>query len=316
MKRSGRKLPGAYLTHLRQAGLEYHERCDIRPYLTFRIGGTVRLLVSVHSQAQLCTVLQPLWSAGYPFLVIGGGSNLVFPGGLTEAVVVINRSGRVRRLDERRLRVDTGVRISRLLSWCVRQGAGGLEFLAGIPGSIGGAAAVNAGAFGRSLQDVLLAARILDGHGQVLEVGAGYFCFGYRDSQFKRSGEAILQVTLQVQPESSGTISERIGRHLEYRKATHPSYRLPSAGCFFKNPQVGDSRVSAGRLLDDCGMKETRVGDIQVSALHANFLINRGGATFAQLQEAERKIRARVFRQQGITLEREVIYVSNRGERY
>ncbi len=142
----------------------------------------------------------------------------------------------VRLLDGRALEVECGVRNQPFLSWCAAQGAGGFEFLSGIPGTLGGAAAVNAGAFGRSMADVLLGADILDAGGKRRAVDAGYFGFSYRDSRFKFGKDILLSLRLAFRPESESAISKKIRENLEYRLARHPSYRLASAGCFFKNP--------------------------------------------------------------------------------
>lgn len=307
------------------------------PHLALGIGGAVRLLIRPRDARQRLAVLQHLAAAGpaagiagaraaercgeMPYLVIGGGSNIVFPDGLVQAAVVLTQGEEAPPAPllfaaEGALEVDAGMRNQPFLAWCAASGAGGLEFLSGIPGTLGGAAAVNAGAFGRSMADMLLAADVIDGQGRKRRVDAEHFGFRYRDSRFKLGSEALLALRLRLEPGSSEAIAARTREHLEYRVTRHPPYRMASAGCFFKNPQVGGAKVPAGKIIEESGLKNTTLGALAVAAEHANFLLNRGGGTFADLQRLEEKIRAAVAARTGIVLEREVIYVSPDGRKY
>jgi UDP-N-acetylmuramate dehydrogenase len=212
--------------------------------------------------------------------------------------------------------VESGVRNQQFLSWCVSKGAGGLEFLSGIPGTLGGAAAVNAGAFGRSMADVLLGADIIDAQGRVRAVDSGYFGFSYRDSRFKLGREILLSLRLRFSPDAEAVIANKVRKNLEYRLARHPSYRLASAGCFFKNPLLRGMKSSAGKIIEECGLKNMTAGGLSVAAEHGNFFLNRGNASFADLLRLEKEIKAAVAARTGVVLEREVIYVSEDGGKY
>jgi UDP-N-acetylenolpyruvoylglucosamine reductase len=307
---------------LRERRIAFSVDAPIAPHLYFKIGGTVSMLIPCPSSAQLALVLKELWSAQLPFLVIGGGSNIAFADGLTRAAVLLTQPAAavagapVLFPGGRSLRVDCGVRTQPFLSWCAANGAGGLEFLSGIPGSLGGAAAVNAGAFGRSLADVLLGADIVDASGNAASVDAGYFDFSYRSSRFKFGSETLLALRLTCSPEDEAAIAKKTRENLEYRRQRHPSYRLASAGCFFKNPLLAGVKTSAGKVIEECGLKKTAVGDLAVADEHANFLLNRGRGTFSDLQRLEETIRERVAARTGIVLEREVVYVSPEGKKY
>jgi len=307
---------------LRQQRIPFEEDAPIAPHLYFRIGGTVSLLVPSVTSAQLVAALRKLIADRLPFLVIGGGSNLAFGDGRTRVAVLVvpappaGSEEAVRILGAEILQVGAGMRIQPFLSWCAAGGAGGLEFLSGIPGTLGGAAVVNAGAFGRSLSDVLLGADVLDAEGQVRAVDPGSFDYRYRDSRFKHGRETLLALRLKFCPGEEGAIAKKIRENLEYRLKRHPSYRLASAGCFFKNPLVNGAKTSAGKVIEECGLKQTAVGDLAVAQEHGNFLINRGQGTFADLRRLEEKIRETVAARTGIVLEREVIYVSPDGEKY
>lgn len=309
------------LSWLREQRIDCRENAAIGPFLYFKIGGKVSLLIICTSPAQLAACLQKIINEKIPYLVIGGGSNIAFNDGLTRAVVLVYQGSAkktiaARLLDCQSLQVGAGVKNQVLLSWCISHGGGGLEFLSGIPGTMGGAAAVNAGAFGHSMADVLLEADIVDERGSIRTVDAGYFAFSYRDSRFKFGNEVILSLRLKFSSADKTIISRKIKENLDYRLSRHPSYRHPSAGCFFKNPLLAGGKRSAGKIIEECGLKNLTVGGLSVAAEHGNFLLNRGNASFDDLQCLESEIKAAVAARTGIDLEREVIYVSAAGKKY
>ena len=307
---------------LRQQQIAFSENAAIGPHLYFKIGGTVSLLVTCTSATQLAAVVKKVIAGKLPYLVIGGGSNLAFGDGLTRVVVLLAQAATagsaipIRLLDGRALEVESGVRNQPFLSWCASRGVGGLEFLSGIPGTLGGAAAVNAGAFGRSMAEVLLGADMIDAKGKVRTVDSGHFGFSYRDSRFKFGKDILLSLRLKFVPGEESEISKKIRENLEYRLKRHPSYRLASVGCFFKNPLRQGVKSSAGKIIEECGLKNMTVGGLSVAAEHANFLLNRGHASFADLQRLETEIRSTVAARTGVVLEREVIYVAADGSKY
>jgi len=307
---------------LRQQRITFSENAAIGPHLYFKIGGTVSLLVTCNSAAQLAAVMKKVIDGKLPYLVVGGGSNIAFGDGLTRVMVVMAPAAQhgsavpIRLLDDRSLAVESGVRNQQFLSWCAAKGAGGLEFLSGIPGTLGGAAAVNAGAFGCSMADVLIEADIIDAQGAVRTVDSGHFGFRYRDSRFKFGCETLLTLRLKFSPGDEGLISKKIKDNLEYRLARHPSYRLASAGCFFKNPLLRGVKSSAGKIIEDCGLKNMTVGGLSVAGEHGNFILNHGNASFKDLQCLEKKIQSAVAARSGVVLEREVIYVAADGSKY
>jgi len=301
---------------LRERGVEFREDADIQSFLTLGIGGLVSLLVIIRSQALLEEVGRRFVVSGTPFVVVGGGSNLAFTDEPTRAVVLVNRAPGIRMGLGGEIVAASGVRLAVLLAWCQKRGLGGIEFLAGIPGTIGGAVVVNAGAFGRSIGTRVTGADVIDASGRCCSVGPEYFAFGYRRSRLKHANEIVLRIRLACTIDDPAEIAERIGKNILYRKVNHPSYRLRSAGCFFQNPTVGGGPISAGKVIEECGFKNRRFGAIEVASQHANFLLNRGSGRFAELDEAERTIVEAVRSRKGIDLEREVIYVAPSGEKY
>jgi len=310
-------LPGADLQlFLEERRIPFRLGEEIAPYTSMRVGGCVAIAALIDSRDQLIELGRKALGENLPFVLIGGGSNTVFCDGYSPILVLVNRGGAppVRRGDE--IHVDSGVPLKSLLAWCAANGAGGLEFLAGIPGTAGGAAAVNAGAFGRDMAGILIGATILDGNGEIRRITPGDFSFAYRTSRFKDGREIIVDLALAVETRHASSIQADIRANLERRTSRHPAWNQMTAGCFFKNPGRGPHRRSAGKIIAESGLQGKRYGDIVISEHHANFLVNLGNAAFKEIQAVERDIVGTVKRRLGITLEREVVYISSTGDKY
>jgi UDP-N-acetylmuramate dehydrogenase len=311
-------MPTARLqTLLQEWGLAPEFHAPVARHLTIGIGGTAELLVQVETRSQLARLWQTLRQQGIPAVLVGGGSNVAFADGLVRAGVVLNRGGELELPEAGLLAADSGVRLPDLFAACLRHGLGGLEFMAGIPGTVGGAAAVNAGAFGRAIAERLEKADIIDEQGQPQTVGPDYFAFTYRGSRLKFGYQAILRVFLRLEPREREAIKAELRRAVVHRLRHHPELRrTPSAGCFFQNPVQHGTKVPAGRLIEECGLKGVRCGDAEVSSAHANFLVNRGHSTFADLESLAGTVTGLVRQRTGIGLEREVIFVARDGNKY
>lgn len=304
------------IEYLQQEKIEYIRPGVTNEYTTIKIGGRVGLIVIVKHNQHLIELLERIKEAGLPFVLLGGGSNIIFPDEAPDLVLIINRTAEIKDLGNNVVKVDGGVTIANLMAWCSRHRAGGLEFLAGIPGTIGGAAAVNAGAFGRAVSEILESAEIVTNDSTIKSVQQNYFQYGYRCSIFKTGSETILNVFLRYIPLENEEIKSKITDHIRYRKEKHPSYKLATAGCFFKNPLIDNRRTSAGRLIEQAGLKGLREERLMLSDIHANFVVNRGAATFRDINRFAQKIADRIFKKEGIRLEREIIYVSPAGKKY
>ncbi len=300
----------------------YHFKTDaaISPYLTMKIGGTAAFIIEAHRQEPLLELLRFLDGHDYPFILLGGGSNVIFPDGNTPLAVIINRTHHMEILPSQQLvQVDSGVMNKDFMSWTAQQGAGNLDFLAGIPGTVGGAAAVNAGAFGQSISEALVKADIFSpgcGCQNPKTVDKDYFGFRYRESIFKYGGEVILRVYLSYTPMDKKTVKEKISEKIKYRKTNHPPQNLHTVGCFFKNPIIEGEKIPAGKLLENSGFKGTQHGPLAISGDHANFIVNRGAGTFKQLTTLAENIKHTVAKNHHIQLEREAIYISPDGKKY
>ncbi len=306
------------ITYLEQQQINHFLNCTITPYVTMGIGGTVPLLVIVCRDDHLKSVLTQLHTSQIPYILLGGGSNVIFPDTFTDPrfTVIINRTGQIEKVAADQIKVNSGVINNKLMAWNIQNSIGGMDFLAGIPGTVGGAAAVNGGAFGQSISSLLTHAEIFTRDGQIKTVDTSYFQFQYRDSIFKYGKESIINVFLKFYPEDSALVREKVTARQKYRQENHPPINLHSAGCFFKNPIINGQKTSAGKLIEQTGFKGKTFKTLRVAAAHSNFIINDGNASFADILELEKRIKQDVDRTQGITLEREVIYISPSGEKY
>lgn len=269
-------------------------------HTSFHIGGVARFFVYVRTKKGLSDVLQTIQKNGMQYFVIGAGTNLLvadkgFKG------VVLKLGGVFKRMTMRNAHCRCGgaMLINDFLNAAAGKGYGGVEFMAGIPGTMGGAVKGNAGAFGYSVADCTESVVIVDESGAESIRPKAEIGFSYRSSRI-RDGEIITAVNLIMRREKRKVIRRRIERTLMIRKRKHPTGY--SAGSFFKNPPG----YAAGKLIDECGLKGLSVGGAEISEKHGNYIINRGQALASDVITLSRIIQQRVRKKTGITLEREV----------
>jgi len=303
---------------LKARKIEFVSGREIKPYLSIGIGGSDETIIVVPAPVDLRELLLFLDARRYRFILLGGGSNVVFPDDHIPFPVIVNRTSQMVKLPgEGLVKVNSGVFNKDFLAWAIESRVGGLDYLAGIPGTLGGAAAVNAGSFGLSISMALEKADIfVPGAGEIRTVDNDYFKFEYRNSKFKYGSEVILDIYLRYTDTDSDKIREKVDEKVRYREEKHPPRGTRTAGCFFKNPIIGGQKVSAGKLIESAGFKGTRLNCLEVSAMHSNFVVNNGESTFENILSLEREIVRAVREQKGITLEREVIYISPEGKKY
>jgi UDP-N-acetylenolpyruvoylglucosamine reductase len=287
-----------------ESGLRREEPLATRT--TLRVGGAARILAEPASEADLASVLQRTTAAGAPVIMLGRGSNLLVPDSGVDAVVIsLGHPAWQRFVPEAdgRVRVGAGLRLKNLCGLASKAGLVGFEFLEGIPGNVGGALRMNAGAMGGWMFDVVEEVRVMSRDGAVRTYRKAEMKVDYRHCAELETAialEAVLRPA-RVAPGGDEAIRRQIDAYRDKRHQSQP--REPSAGCMFKNPP-GDS---AGRLIDAAGLKGERVGGAEVSTVHANFIINRGGATSADVIALVRRVRERVQGVSGVTLEPEVL---------
>jgi UDP-N-acetylmuramate dehydrogenase len=278
---------------------------------SFRIGGPADHFFEAATSGELASAVGFSRRAGVPYYVIGGGYNILFADEGYRGLIVRNRAQRLTPWPEPgEIEVTSGTLLHRILQHALDGGLEGLEFLAGIPGTVGGALCGNAGAFGRAMSDVFVRAVLLGADGNERPAAREDMAFGYRHSALKTGPAVALSVVLRAVPGDPERIRKAVLENLECRRERQPAWGTPCAGSYFKNPVRADgTRIPAGRLLEEVGAKELRVGDAAVFAGHANFLINLGGARAADVLALAAELKERVRDRSGIVLEEEVIYL-------
>ena len=287
-------------------------------HTTLRIGGPADQFLRVRSEEELSAAVLWACSQQLPYLVLGAGSNVLVADAGFRGLAIANHAlgwTMLAEEDEPRatLRVASCVPLSRLARHTIGTGLGGLEWAIGIPGTVGGAVVGNAGAHGQCMADRLVALRVLRGEIGARRVLANEVEFGYRDSMFRCQGlhdtasATILSAELALYRADRHELEETAGRYLALRRRTQP--RGHSAGSVFRNPE-GDA---AGRLVDAAGLKGTTQGGAQISRYHANFIINRGGATAADVLALMATMRRTVWDHFGVEMQSEIVIVGEMG---
>lgn len=281
-------------------------------HTTFGIGGPARFLVEPRSGDELAAAVEWGRARGLEVLVLGRGSNvLAGDGGVDGLVVRTAGASRVEVLQDGRLRAESGAEVARMIDVALEHGLSGLEHFAGIPSSLGGALWQNLHFLSPDRRatvfvgDLVERARILDGDG-VRSVPGSHFAFGYDSSSLQAGGEVVLDATLRLVPGERRELERVRAANLAWRAERYPAAaERRSAGCVFRNP----AGASAARLIDEAGLKGLRVGDAVVSRRHANFVLNAGRATAADVRRLIERVRAEVERRMGVRLEPEIAFV-------
>jgi len=286
-------------------------RVSLRRHSSFRIGGPADYFFAARSRREIRSCLRFVHERSLSYYIIGSGTNMLFADGGFRGLILKNEVRGINRIrGEGRVVALAGTPLADLVSFALEDGLEGIEFAAGIPGTVGGAVFGNAGAWGSSIGQLLKEAVILDEQGNETRVGKEHFEFGYRDSSLKRRHLTVLETVFRLRKGDKGRIKAKMDENLAKRKSPCPSSKMAYAGSFFKNPVLPDgTRTAAGRLLEKVGAKELKKGGAQVYAGHANFILNCGGATAEDIRALARTMKARVKREFGIELEEEVIYL-------
>ena len=282
--------------------LELREQEPMSRHTTFRIGGPVRLMALPKTEKEAQAVLKTAWELECPPFFLGNGSNLLVADAGYEGFVLKLARGmdQVQEVN-RRLVAGSAMLLSQLAWAALGRGLAGLEFAHGIPGSLGGAVTMNAGAYGGEMAQVVTAVTCLTRRGELETVPADRCAFSYRHSAFSDGSRLILRVEFSLPQGDPEEIRAKIEDLARRRKEKQP-LEWPSAGSMFKRPP---GHFAAARI-DQCGLKGLTVGGAQVSEKHAGFVVNRGGATCADVLALVDQVRERVLRQTGVELEMEV----------
>ncbi len=272
---------------------------SLAPYTSMKVGGVADYFLEPKSSEDLVALVAFLKQQNVPFMVIGRGSNLIVSDdGIRGAVIHLEAGVAGVRMDGDLVLAEAGARLTKLVDFCVQAGLGGLEWAAGIPGSVGGAVVMNAGAHGHEMQDFFVDADVIR-DGSVVRVQKKDAAFAYRTSVFVR--DVVLGARFRLEKDSREDILKRKSELMAHRNATQP-LNLPNSGSMFKNPPG----TFAAKLIEQAGLKGKRIGGAQISEKHANFMVNLGTARAEDVIRLIELVRRTVYQNAGVLLELEV----------
>jgi UDP-N-acetylmuramate dehydrogenase len=271
-------------------------------FTTFGVGGKAEAICFAEDNESLERLLAFAKETGSPCLVVGRGSNLLVKDGGVKGLVIILRGklALFERTGEEAVFAGAGLHLAELLNACRREGLAGLEFLAGIPGTVGGAVAMNAGAWGKETGDVVIEVEMALPSGKRITRNRSNLYFSYRRFTMPE-GAVIVKAGFHCSPENPEVVAEKMRHYLELRRKSQP-LENPSAGSVFKNPPEDH----AGRLIERVGLKGFRIGGAMISGKHANFIVNTGGATAGDVIALMELARKKVKEETGVDLEPEI----------
>lgn len=272
-------------------------------HTTFKIGGNARLMLFPESEEQTASVIKECRADSIRYIVIGNGSNLLVSDDGIDAVVIQMGKGmsQVKLIDDETIYAQAGAQLMKVCRFALENGLSGLEFAYGIPGSCGGAAFMNAGAYGGEMRDVLYRCDHIDENGNMGFLEGDDLKLSYRHSAYYDNGCTVTGLYMRLKKDNPDDIKARMEDFLSRRKDKQP-LEYPSAGSTFKRPEG----YFAGALIEECNLKGMKQGGAQVSTKHAGFVINTGGATCKDVLELCRKVSDTVKEQKGVNLEMEI----------
>ncbi len=292
----------------RERGCKVLEREPLSAYTTFKIGGPAAAVIFTQRLRSLADLIKECLEYGVPYLILGNGSNLLVSDDGYDGIVfkLEGEFKKISLLEENTIFCGAGVSMAKLCKFALDHNLSGLEFAWGIPGTVGGASYMNAGAYGGEMKDVIVSASYIAQDGTQGRFSAGELDFSYRHSVFFDNGGVISGVILVLKPDSFDNIRERMDDYMSRRRSKQP-LEYPSAGSVFKRPEGH----FAGSLIEQCGLKGCQIGGAQVSVKHAGFIVNKGGAVYEDVDTLIKKIQTTVFEKTGVALECEIKRIVN-----
>ena len=284
--------------------MKIQENVSLKKYTTFRIGGPAKYFFTAHTKFSLLEAVQEAFKRRLPFFILGKGSNLLvsdqgFRG------LVINVKCQKLSVKNNKISAEAGVSLGQLASSSLENSLSGAEWVVGIPGTIGGAIFGNAGAFGKSMKDIVDSVEVLDTKKNIVRKIKNKACrFGYRQSFFKKNRHLIIiSCELKLKKRDRHDIKKEMKGYLDYRATHHP--KNPSAGSIFTNPKG----YSARELIDICGLKGKKIGGAQISNTHSNFIINSGNAKARDVWSLVQLVKKTVNKKFKVKLEEEINFL-------
>lgn len=293
---------------------------DLKKYNTYGVGGNARYFVLAKKRQDLVDAYNFAKEKNISFVVLGRGSNVLISDDDFNGLAIVNQASEF-KVDDEQIKVFSGMSLPRLVKLIGEEGLTGGEFLAGIPGTLGGAILGNAGAWGKSLGDIIESVEFLDENG-IKEIKKQEIDFSYRESSFKKMKGIILGATLRLNKSTKEEVEKEVEGILKKRSGKHPAGR--SCGSFFKNIEITNlspeilekvcgweksGKIPSGKLIEESGCKGMKVGGAEVSEAHANFIVNTGNATATDIKELAQQVKNKVYDKFGVELEPEVRYL-------
>ena len=279
----------------------------MRRHSTFKIGGPADYFLMPDKDTDVGRIVKICKESAFPYFILGNGSNLlVVDGGYRGAVIQIYKNMSADTVEGTEITVQAGALLSSVAAAAKNAALTGFEFAGGIPGTMGGAVVMNAGAYGGEMKDVLTEVTVMDEEGEIVTLPADKLELGYRTSIIKTAGYIVLEAKLQLKEGYPEVIRETM-KDLTIRRTTKQPLEYPSAGSTFKRPEG----YFAGKLIMDSGLAGYQVGGAQVSEKHCGFVINAGGATARDVRTLMDNVRDIVYKKYGVTLEPEVKFLGD-----
>lgn len=293
------------------------ENEPMNKHTSFKVGGPARFFAKAESTEDLKAAMALAREKGLPYFILGNGTNLlVSDKGYNGVVITLTGDfSTIEDLGNGAFKVGAAIPLGRFARTTLKQGFAGIHKLAGIPGTLGGAIYMNAGAYGQEIGNCCTSVTILDSEGNIRELAAADCNFGYRQSIFQKNKAIILSAAFQLQAASAegktvADLEAELAECMAKRKASQP-LNMPNAGSTFKRLETGakdtPTQIAPGYYIEQAGLKGHRIGGAEVSTLHANFIVNAGGATAADIKTLSEYVQQKVADKFGIQLKREII---------
>lgn len=277
----------------------------MKKHTTFRVGGPADFYITPTEISQIANIIRLCKEEQIPYFILGNGSNLlVSDQGYRGVVIQVYKNLNQIHVEGCKIKAQAGVLLSQIAKKALDAGLTGFEFASGIPGTLGGAAVMNAGAYGGEMKDVLVSVTVLDQDGNIRTLKAEDLKLGYRTSIIKEKGYIVVEAELELQAGDKEQIQKRM-EELKVQRVTKQPLEFPSAGSTFKRP----TGYFAGKLIQDAGLRGYRVGDAQVAEKHCGFVINRGEATAAEIIQLIKDVQKKVYEEFQVELETEVKFL-------
>ncbi|MFW6237865.1 MAG: UDP-N-acetylmuramate dehydrogenase [Halanaerobiales bacterium] len=282
------------------AGLEVKENTPLSSYTSFKVGGPADIFIVPETVKELREAIKIINNSKLPWFILGKGSNVIASDRGYRGVIIFTGELTSTSVDNNSITAETGITLNKLAGRALEAGLKGLEFAAGIPGTLGGALFMNAGAYGGEIKDLLETTEVINPRGEKKLLSKKEMDLSYRNSRLQNQPLIATRATLQLKPGNKETIKQQM-RELNDKRHRKQPLSWPSAGSAFKRPEGH----YAGKLIEEAGMKGTRVGGAQVSKKHAGFIINLGNASATDIKKLIKTVQKEVYRNSGVHLEPE-----------